>query len=91
MPRYYPGDHTDDVVPGIPAGDGRKNADNETKDTWVVAMTPIEGVIPGTAVQVGSKRATWLIYHGFATRLEDYKTAHPGVTVPGAPTEEPAP
>lgn len=94
MPRYYPGDHDHTVVPPLPYGAGRDNADNEPKTVQLVAMHPVEladrtgpdgrpaNAVPGDIITVGPRRATWLIATGKATRPEDYKVLHPEFEIP---------
>ena len=73
MARYTPADHDETVIPPLALGEGRDNADNEPADTSVVLNTPYGGGRVGDTVQVGSKRATWMIANGFATRPENWK------------------
>lgn len=91
MARYYPGDHDDTVVPPLALGEGRDNADNETKDTDVTLNADIEGANKGETVKVGSKRATWLIANGYATRPQDYVDQYANSRRPANPPAEPEP
>ena len=77
--RFYPGDRTD--LEGIALGAGRDNDDNTPKSVKIVAMAPVEGILPGEATTVGAKRAEWLVMNGYATRYEDYMEAHPDAEV----------
>jgi len=91
MARYTPSDHDHTVIPPLAFGEGRDNADNETKDTDVVLNTPFGDGKVGDTIQVGAKRATWMIAKGYATRVEDWKDQYPsdGVTEAVPTPEEP--
>lgn len=90
MARYTPADHDETVIPPLALGEGRDNADNETKDTSVVLNTPYGGGKVGDTVQVGAKRATWMLANGFATRPDDWVDQYPadGITEPVLPEPE---
>lgn len=72
MARYSPADHDETVIPPLALGEGRDNDDNATKDTDVVLTGPFGGGKRGETVQVGAKRATWMIANGYATRPADW-------------------
>lgn len=91
MARYTPSDHDHTVIPPLAFGEGRDNADNEVKDTDVVLNTNIEGGKVGDTVQVGSKRATWLLAKGFATRPDDWTDQYAAERRPAEPEPETEP